>query len=135
MLFSAEEAPDICKGREHTAWKNWSAGRPYLQEDQDFLQTLDFSDGIEEMEEYPPSIHVETQIYDGFIEKPDEKLMDAFHDAAWSERYSIVEKFKDSRLRRIGRQLIYLERPELFRHSHLPGVRIWTPGKTPAWAW
>jgi len=111
MLFSAEEAPDICKGREHSM-EELERRATVLQENQDFCKRL-ISAMESKMEEYPPSIHIESQIYDGFIEKPDEKLMDAFHDAEWSERYSIVEKFKDSRLRRIGRQLIYLERPEL----------------------
>jgi len=79
-------------------------------------------------EEYPPSVHVEKQIYDGFVEKPDERLMDAFHEAEWPKRCAIVEEFHDPRLRKIGTQLIYLERPGLLdkaicREHHLAAAK------------
>ena len=64
-------------------------------------------------EEYPPSPHVEKQIYDGFVMEPDIKLMAQFHDTEWQKRIAIVESFQDPRLKAIGKQLIYLERPEL----------------------
>ena len=61
-------------------------------------------------QEFATSPHVEKQIYDGFFERADEELMDAFHEADWSHRIAIVDRFRDQRLRRIGRQLIHLER-------------------------
>ncbi len=52
-----------------------------------------------------------------FVEKPDEELMDVFHEAEWLGRHAIVEGFQDPRLRTIGRQLIYLERPDLLEKA------------------
>jgi hypothetical protein len=62
---------------------------------------------------YPPSTHVEQQIYGGFFAKPDEQLMNDFHEAEWPKRPAIVEKFQDQRLKKIGLQLIHFERPDL----------------------
>jgi hypothetical protein len=67
--------------------------------------------------EYSRSLHVEKQIYDGFTQKADELLMDTFHEASWSDRHAIVEKFQDARLKMIGMQLIHLEQPKVLDHS------------------
>lgn len=64
-------------------------------------------------EEFPPSAHVEKQIYDGFVGFTDQQLMDRFHQVPWPERCVLVEQFQDPRLRKLGRQLIHLERPDL----------------------
>lgn len=111
MLFPAEDAPEICKGREHSP-EELERRAGMVQEGTALRKRL-VSAFESQKEKYPPSLHVEKQIYDGFIEPSDEKLMDAFHEAAWPERYAIAEKFQDTRLRTIGRQLIYLERPDL----------------------
>ncbi len=111
MLFPAEDAPDICKG--------WECGMEELQRRAEMLQkdaTLRerlITAFAALKDEYPPSPHVEKQIYDGFTQKADEVLMDAFHQADWSKRPAIVEKFQDPRLKVIGRLLIHLERPDL----------------------
>lgn len=112
MIFPPEDAPDICKGRElgleeleHRAAV--LQANPALRE-----RLISVFDSLKE--EYPASPHVEEQIYDAFIEEIDEKLMDAFHEAEWPQRLAIVERFQDPRLRTIGRQLIHLERPDLF---------------------
>jgi len=111
MLFPAEDAPEICNGRE-CGLEELERRAVMVQTDTALCQRL-ISALESQKEEYPPSPHVEKQIYDGFIEKPDEILMDAFHEATWPERCAIVEKFQDSRLRAIGRQLIHLEQPHL----------------------
>jgi len=111
MLFSAEDAPEICKGRDN-GLDELQRRAEMLQKDAPLRERL-ISVFETLKEDYAPSPHVEKQIYDGFTEKPDEKLMDAFHEAEWPKRYAIVEKFQDPRLRKIGTQLIYLERPEL----------------------
>lgn len=111
ILFPAEEAPECCKGRELG-----------LEELERRAETLQANTALRERlisvfesqkEEYPISPHVEKQIYDDFMGEPDEKLMDAFHEAKWPERCAIVERFQDPRLKTIGRKLIYLERPDL----------------------
>jgi exodeoxyribonuclease I len=111
MLFPAEDAPDICQGLEH-GLKELERRAEMVQADSAFRERLIFA--FESVKaEYPPSGHVEKQIYDGFVEETDERLMDAFHEADWVERYAIVEEFQDSRLKTIGMRLIHLERPDL----------------------
>ena len=63
--------------------------------------------------ELPPSPHLEQQLYDGFFSKEDEVLMERFHAIPWEERPAIVKAFDDVRLQKIGRRLIYFERPDL----------------------
>jgi len=39
--------------------------------------------------------------------------MQQFHAAPWQERPSVVQKFSDARLRRLGQRAIYFEEPQL----------------------
>jgi exodeoxyribonuclease-1 len=111
ILFPVEGAPEICKGREH-GLEELGRRAETLQADGALVERLISAfDSLKR--EYPTSPHVEMQIYSGFVEELDEKLMDAFHEAEWPHRYAIVAKFQDPRLRAIGRQLIHLERPDL----------------------
>ena len=111
MLFPADDAPEICKGRD---WGSEELARraEFLKNDDVFRERLITAFGSDK-EEYPPSPHIEKQIYNGFFEKTDKALMKAFHSVDWANRCAILEKFQDPRLRQIGKQLIYLERPEL----------------------
>lgn len=59
-------------------------------------------------EPYAPSLHVEGQIYDGFLGPDDERRIADFHDVSWPEALSIVRDLDDKRLRIFGRRLIYL---------------------------
>ena len=111
MLFPAEDAPNICKCREHSP-QELERRAGMVQEGTALRERL-ISAFESKKEKYPPSLHVEKQIYDGFIDQFDEKLMETFHETPWPERYAIVEKFQDPRLKTIGRQLIHLERPDL----------------------
>lgn len=62
---------------------------------------------------------VEDQIYDGFIDREDEKLLTAFHDAPWHDRGEIVDRLTDTRLRYFGRRLLYAHAPAaLAPHDH-----------------
>ena len=115
MLFPAEDAPAICKCREH-GLNELGRRAKALQEDSALRERL-ISILESFREDYPSSPHIEKQIYDGFIEDADEKLMDAFHEAEWPKRNAIVEEFKDPRLKILGRQLIHLERPDLLDKS------------------
>lgn len=137
ILFPAEDAPEICKGRE--CGLNELARRAKMLKADAALRERLIS-GFEALrEDYPPSPHVEKQIYDGFVEEADEKLMDAFHEAEWPKRNAIVEKFKDPRLRTIGRQLIHIERPDLLdkairREHHLAAAkRLLGQGEEVSW--
>jgi exodeoxyribonuclease-1 len=137
MLFPAEDAPESCKGLEH-GLKELERRAKTLQADAALRKRL--ISAFESLkEEYPTSPHVEKQIYDGFAEETDEKLMDAFHEAEWPKRNAIVEKFQDPRLRTIGRQLIHLERPDLLdktirREHHLAAAnRLLGQGEDISW--
>lgn len=111
MIFPADDAPDCCKGRE-LGIDGLCRRAEALKSDDLLCQRL-ITAARNQKEEYPPSPHVEKQIYDGFPSRTDEQLMEAFHTVPWANRVAIVEKFQDPRLRTIGRQLIYLERPDL----------------------
>ncbi len=111
MLFSADDAPESCHGRELD--NNELERRAEIVQTDFTLRKRLIAAFESHRAEYPTSPHVEKQIYDTFIPREDEVLMDKFHQADWDERFAIVERFRDSRLRMIGRQLIHLERPDL----------------------
>ena len=62
---------------------------------------------------WAPGIHVEQQIYDGFVGRSDEERMERFHRLPWKKRIELVSAFEDSRLRELGKRLIYNERPDV----------------------
>jgi exodeoxyribonuclease-1 len=65
------------------------------------------------------SEYVEHQIYDGFVERLDERRMAAFHDApSWSKRYEIADQFQDERLRALAMRLIHAEDPSVMPVAH-----------------
>jgi exodeoxyribonuclease-1 len=111
MLFSADDAPEFCPGRE-LGTQELEKRAEALQNDSALRQKLIFAFEAGR-EEFPVSPHVEQQIYDAFFEKSDETLMSTFHQTDWDRRLAIVEKFQDARLRTIGKRLIHLERPHL----------------------
>lgn len=59
------------------------------------------------------SLHVESQIYDGFWRSSDDFLMEQFHNVPWEKRLAIATSLQDPRLRTIGLSLIHTERPDL----------------------
>jgi exodeoxyribonuclease-1 len=111
MLCPSDDAPGICKGRE-LADDELERRAEMLHSDAAFRERI-ISVFQSLKEEYPPSPHVEKQIYDKFFERPDEYLMEQFHGAEWPRRLAIVEKLADPRLKKIGMHLIHLERPDL----------------------
>lgn len=68
--------------------------------------------------EYPPSPHVERQIYDGFWSGADARRLQAFHAAEWPERVRIADELEDRRLAWLARRIIWVERPELCPEPH-----------------
>jgi len=58
---------------------------------------------------YPPSPHVEQQIFDAFTAVNDLAVLEQFHAAPWEYRQAILASLQDGRLRLLGEELIYLE--------------------------
>lgn len=84
-----------------------------LQEDRPFLERLRKAAQAAEPA-YPPSPHVEEQIYEhGFPLSQDEVLMQRFHAVPWEERPELASQLRDARYRRLAFRLIYLEQPNL----------------------
>jgi exodeoxyribonuclease-1 len=68
--------------------------------------------------EYPPSPHIERQIYDGFWSYSDGQRLEAFHRADWGERVRIAEQLEDARLVWLARRIIFVEQPDLLDPEH-----------------
>jgi exodeoxyribonuclease-1 len=63
---------------------------------------------------YPPSAHVEGQLYEsGFWSDRDADLLAQFHSSPWEDRPSLLRQLTDPRLRRLGCRLLFFERPDL----------------------
>ncbi|UVK50156.1 exodeoxyribonuclease I (plasmid) [Mesorhizobium sp. AR02] len=60
---------------------------------------------------YPPSAHVEQQIFDTFTGDNDLAVLEQFHAAPWGQRQAILSSIRDGRLRVLGEELVYLESP------------------------
>lgn len=88
-----------------------------IKADGEFLSTLTrVAATLERV--YPPSEHVELQIYGGgFLSDDDREFCRQLHLLPWGERLRIVDRFDDQRLRRLGRRLIYFQAPHLIRDT------------------
>lgn len=115
IIFTAEDGIGVCSGGA-CGLVEFERRADMLKANPSFCKKL-MSIHESLKEDYPKSVHVEKQIYDGFIDKADEKLLDQFHSVDWSERYAIIEKLQDLRLKALGIRLIYLERPELLQEA------------------
>nr|WP_283815650.1 hypothetical protein [Bradyrhizobium manausense] len=72
---------------------------------------------------YPPSPHVEEQLYErGFPPPQDESLMRRFHAASWEERPMLARQFEDDRYRRLSHRLIFFHHPELLGDEYRRGA-------------
>ena len=71
--------------------------------DEDLREKQDF----ESQEE----IYAEESIYKKFTTKEDNAIMPSFHKADWKEKYLILQKFQDERLRYFGKKILYEESP------------------------
>tara|TARA_B110000971_G_C19841405_1_gene422687 strand:+ start:128 stop:766 length:639 start_codon:yes stop_codon:yes gene_type:complete len=58
-------------------------------------------------------IFTEESIYTKFTSTEDNNLMPEFHKIGWNEKLSFLSKFKDERLKYLGRKLMYMEKPEI----------------------
>ena len=57
-------------------------------------------------------VYAEESIYKKFTTKEDNAIMPTFHKAVWNEKFSVLQKFKDERLRYFGKKILYEESPE-----------------------
>lgn len=113
ILVAADEAPDFAAGKE-LPYTELSRRVEFLRSEADIIERLiaAYEAGWPER---PVSEHVELQIYDTFIPKSDEKLLDQFHTEPWEKRSALLAQLSDLRLKKLGRRLIYAERPDLIR--------------------
>ncbi len=77
---------------------------------------------------YPPwqaAEVVEARMYEGFPTRADQDRMQAFHLGTWQERAELVETFADSRLRELGRRLVFLEKPDALEPRRRKGLETW----------
>lgn len=88
-----------------------------IQADEDFIARLTTA-AVSSERIYGPSEHVELQIYGkGWPSHDDIKLCRDFHASPWEHRLEIAMSLSDTRLRRLGRRLVYFERPDLLRDA------------------
>ena len=57
-------------------------------------------------------VYAEESIYKKFTSKEDNAVMPAFHKAGWEEKFLVLQKFKDERLRYFGKKILYEESPK-----------------------
>ena len=57
-------------------------------------------------------VYAEESIYKKFTTKEDNAIMPSFHKADWKEKFLVLQKFKDERLRYFGKKILYEESPE-----------------------
>ena len=57
-------------------------------------------------------VYAEESIYTKFTSKEDNAIMPIFHKAGWKEKFLVLQKFKDERLRYFGKKILYEESPE-----------------------
>lgn len=110
-LFTYDNAPDCCAARVHDLGE-LERRAALVSKDTTLGQRL-LTAMAKIRVQYPPSEHVEQQIYSGFISREDEALMESFHRAPWNGRPAIVERFRDPRLKKLGWRLLHAEQPGL----------------------
>ena len=58
-------------------------------------------------------VFAEESIYKKFTSKEDNAIMPSFHKAGWKEKFLVLQKFKDERLRYFGKKILYEENPDV----------------------
>ncbi len=65
------------------------------------------------LDESQLDVYAEESIYKKFVSTSDNFLMKEFHKADWENKFVIMEKFKDERLKYFAEILIFEEQPDL----------------------
>lgn len=93
----------------------------WVRRDHEFVLRVLRASGANETE-YPPSPHVERQIYDGFWTAADSRRLQSFHAADWEQRVRIADELEDRRLAWLARRIIWVERSELCPDPYAKGL-------------
>ena len=107
ILMPSEQAPEIAAARQLGAQELQRRSRAFRTNK--LLRERLLNAFVGEREERPRSVHVEQQIYDGFFSDEDQELLFAFHDAEWERRWEMIQQFKDDRLQKLSRRLVFSE--------------------------
>jgi len=57
-------------------------------------------------------VYAEESIYRKFTSADDNRIMPEFHKADWKDKFSVLQKFKDERMRYFGKKILYEESPQ-----------------------
>ena len=68
-------------------------------------------------------VYAEESIYKNFVSNSDSFLMKEFQKADWKNKFTIMEKFKDERLRYFAEILIYEEQPDLLERKNFLKIK------------
>jgi len=86
-----------------------------IKQNQDFSEKVKIvlGDDAKEKQDFESQeeIYAEDSIYKKFTSKEDNAIMPAFHKADWKEKFLVLQKFKDERLRYFGKKILYEENP------------------------
>jgi exodeoxyribonuclease-1 len=93
----------------------------WVRRDRDFVMRVLRASAANETD-YPPSPHVERQIYDGFWSAADGRRLQAFHAGDWGARVRVADELEDHRLAWLARRIIWVERPDLCADHHASGL-------------
>jgi len=87
-----------------------------IQNNEDFASKVStvLDDEAREKQDFDSQeeIYAEESIYKKFTTKEDNAIMPSFHKADWKEKFLVLQKFKDERLRYFGKKILYEEHPE-----------------------
>ena len=70
------------------------------------------------LDESQLDVYAEESIYKKFVSNSDNVLMKEFHKADWKNKFVIIEKFKDERLKYFAEILIFEEQPDLLEKEN-----------------
>jgi exodeoxyribonuclease-1 len=87
-----------------------------IKENKDFINQVSIilDDEASEKKDFDSQedVYAEESIYKKFTTKEDNAIMPTFHNANWKEKFLILQKFKDERLRYFVKKILYEESPE-----------------------
>tara|TARA_B110000263_G_C15174136_1_gene448363 strand:- start:372 stop:926 length:555 start_codon:yes stop_codon:yes gene_type:complete len=103
-------------GYKEIGLKNLEERAKLIKKNKDFSQKVSsvLDEEVREKQDFgsQEEIYAEESIYTKFTSKEDNAIMPAFHKAEWKEKFLVLQKFKDERLRYFGKKILYEESPE-----------------------
>ena len=104
------------KGYKEIGLKKLQERAKLVKENKDFTEKVEtiLDDEAREKQDQDTQedIYAEESIYTKFTSREDNAIMPAFHKANWKEKFLILQKFKDERLRYFGKKILYEESPK-----------------------